>query len=96
VESLWEFIQHFCNKINIILEVDNKSIIMFFKKGLRDSSLIRKLATKNPRISEEMLAIANKYIMADKATLDTDQPSSSKGHDNKRKVDRSNHNVERQ
>jgi hypothetical protein len=37
-DSLWEFIQRFCNKRNIILEVDDKSIIMLFKKGLRDSS----------------------------------------------------------
>jgi hypothetical protein len=33
-ESLREFIQHFYNKRNIISEVDDKSIIMFFKKGL--------------------------------------------------------------
>jgi hypothetical protein len=33
---------------------------MFFKKGLKDSVLIHKLAMKNPRTSEEMLAIANK------------------------------------
>jgi hypothetical protein len=48
-ESLWEFIQHFCNKRNIIPEVDDKSIVMFFKKGLRDLSLIRKLTMKSPR-----------------------------------------------
>jgi hypothetical protein len=35
---------------------------MFFKKGLTDLSLIRKLTTKNPRTSEEMLAITNKYL----------------------------------
>jgi hypothetical protein len=39
-ESFQKFIQRFCNKRNIITEVDDKSIIMFFKKGLRDSSLI--------------------------------------------------------
>jgi hypothetical protein len=70
-ESLREFIQHFYTKRNIILGVDNKSIIMFFKKGLRDSSLIRSLAMKNPRTSEEMLAIANKYALAEEAALDT-------------------------
>jgi hypothetical protein len=32
-ESLREFIQCFCNKRNLITEVDDKSIIMFFKKG---------------------------------------------------------------
>jgi hypothetical protein len=42
-ESLWEYIQHFCNKMNVIPEVDDKSIVMFFKKGLRDSSLIRSI-----------------------------------------------------
>jgi hypothetical protein len=31
-ESLLEFIQHFCNMRNIIPKVDDKSIIMFFKK----------------------------------------------------------------
>jgi hypothetical protein len=44
---------------------------MFFKKGLRDSSVICKLAMKNPRTSEEMLAIANKYALAEEVTLDT-------------------------
>jgi hypothetical protein len=73
---------------------------MFFKKGLRDPSLIRKLTMKNPRTLEAMFAITNKYALAEEATLDTreqkkekdsshvDQPSSSKGHDKKRKVDR--------
>jgi hypothetical protein len=96
-ESLREFIQRFCNKKNIIPEVDDKSIDMFFKKGLRNSSLIRKLTMKNPRTSKEMFAIAKKYALAEEATLDTrehkesghtDQPSSSKGHDKKRKADR--------
>jgi hypothetical protein len=63
-ESLCEFIQYFYNKRNTIPEVDDKSIIMFFKKGLRDSSLIHKLAMKNPRASEEMLAITKKYALA--------------------------------
>jgi hypothetical protein len=48
---------------------------------------------KNPKMSEAMFAIANKYAIAEEATLDTreqkkekdsghtDQPSSSKGHD---------------
>jgi hypothetical protein len=62
-ESLREFIQCFCNKRNIILEVDDKSIVMFFKKGLRDPSLIHKLTMKNPRTSEAMFVIANKYVL---------------------------------
>jgi hypothetical protein len=44
---------------------------MFFKKGLTDSSLIYMLAMKNPRTTKEMLAIANKYVLAEEATLDT-------------------------
>jgi hypothetical protein len=43
---------------------------MFFKKGLKDSVLIRKLIMKNPRSSEEMLTITNKYALAKEATLD--------------------------
>jgi hypothetical protein len=105
-QSLREFIQRFYNKRNVITEVDDKSIIMFFKKGLRDSSLIRKLTMKNPRTLEEMLAIANKCTLVEEATLDTreqkkekglghtDQTSSSKGHNKKRKVDHSVNNVE--
>jgi hypothetical protein len=105
-DSLREFIQHFFNKRNIISAIDEKSIIMFFKKGLRDSSLIRKLTMKNPNTSEEMLVIPNKYAMAEEATLDTkeqkkdkelgpsNQPSSSKSHDKKRKADHSMANVE--
>jgi hypothetical protein len=88
------------------LKVDDKSIIMFFKKGLKDLSLIRKLTMKNPRTSKEMLAITNKYVLAEEATIDTgdqknkelghsDQPSTSKSNDKKRKLDRSMTNVER-
>jgi hypothetical protein len=51
-ESLREYIQCFCNKRNVIPEVDDKLIMMFFKKGLRDSSQIQKLAMKNPRTSK--------------------------------------------
>jgi hypothetical protein len=80
---------------------------MFFKKGLRDLSLIHKLAMKTSRTSEAMFAIVNKYALAEEATLDireqkkekesghTDQPSSSKGHDKKRKEDHSINTVER-
>jgi hypothetical protein len=106
-ESLREFIQRFYNKRNNIPEVDNKSIVIFFKKGLRDMSLIRKLTMKNPRTSKAMFTIANKYALAEEATLDTreqkkekesgqtDQLSSSNGHDKKRKVDCSINTVER-
>jgi hypothetical protein len=106
-ESHREFIQRFYNKRNIIPEVDNKSIVMFFKKRLRDSSLTHKLTMKNPKMSKEMLAIANKYALSEEATLNTrkqkkekesghtDQPSLSKGHEKKRKVDRSVNAVER-
>jgi hypothetical protein len=98
-ESLQELIQCFCNKRNIISEVDDKSIVMFFKKGLMDPSLIRKLTMTNSRTSEAMFTITNKYALAEEVALDTreqkkekdsgrtDQPSSSKGHDKKRKVD---------
>jgi hypothetical protein len=78
-ESHREFIQRFCNKRNLILEVDDKSIIMFFKKGLRDSSLIRKLAMKISRTLEQMLAITNMYSLAEEATLDTREQKES-GH----------------
>jgi hypothetical protein len=104
-ESLQEFIQHFCNKRLVALEVDNKSIIIFYKKGLKDSALVRKLAMKNPRMSEEMLGNANKYALMKEATLDTreakkdkpshmDWPGTSKSNDKKRKHDCSIANVE--
>jgi hypothetical protein len=77
---------------------------MFSKKGLRDSSLIRKLAMKNLRTSKEMFSIAHKYALAEEVTLDTreqnkdsghmDQPGSSKGRDKKRKADHSINVVE--
>jgi hypothetical protein len=69
-ESLWKFIHHLCNKRNVIPEVNDKTIIMFFKKGLMDPSLIRKLTMKNPKSLEEIVVIANKYTMAEEATLD--------------------------
>ena len=68
-ESLWEYIHRFCNKRNVIPEVEDKSIVMFFKRGLRNKELIRKLAMKSPRSSEEMLEIANKYDLAEEVTL---------------------------
>jgi hypothetical protein len=61
---------------------------------------------KNPRMSEEMLAITNKYALVEELILDTReqkmkkesghrvQPSLSKGHDKKRKVDHSVNTVE--
>jgi hypothetical protein len=42
---------------------------MFFKKGLRDPSLIPKLTMKNPRTSEAMFTIANKYALVEETTL---------------------------
>jgi hypothetical protein len=44
---------------------------MFFKKGLRDPDLIRKLIMKNPRTLEAMFAITNKYALVEEVTLDT-------------------------
>jgi hypothetical protein len=75
-------IQCFCNKRNIISEVDDKSIVMFFKMGLRDPSLIRKLTMKKPRMSEAMFAITNIYALAEEATLDTREQKKEKdsGH----------------
>jgi hypothetical protein len=42
---------------------------MFFKKRHKDSSLIHKITIKPPRTSEEMLAITNKYALADEVIL---------------------------
>jgi hypothetical protein len=55
---------------------------MFFKKGLRDSSLIRKLTMKNPKTSKEMFAMANKYALAVEVTLNTKEQKKEKesGH----------------
>jgi hypothetical protein len=49
---------------------------MFFKKALRDSSLIRKLTMKNHMMSEEMLVIANKCALAEDrpSTTETETP----------------------
>jgi hypothetical protein len=64
------------------------------------------LAMKNPRTLEEMLAIANKYVLVEEATLNTkeakkekksnhsDRPKTSKSNDKKRKHDRFVSNVE--
>jgi hypothetical protein len=80
---------------------------MLFKKGVKDSSLICRLTIKNSRTFKEMLAIANKYALALEVTIDnrdskkdresspSDQPSTSKSKDKKRKLSRSMANVER-
>jgi hypothetical protein len=59
---------------------------------------------KNPRMSEKMLPITNKYALDEEATINTreqtkqsghtNQPSSSKGHNKKRKADHSVNAVE--
>jgi hypothetical protein len=78
---------------------------MFFMTVLRGPSLICKLTMKNPRTSEEMFTITNNYVLAEEVTLNTteqkkeesghtDQPSSSKGHDKKRKAGHSVSEVE--
>jgi hypothetical protein len=53
---------------------------MFFKKGLRDSCLIHKLTMKNPRMSEVVFAIANRYALAEEVTLDTREQKKESGH----------------
>jgi hypothetical protein len=55
---------------------------MFFKKGLMDLALIHKLTMKNPRTSEAMFTIANKYALAEEATLNTREQKKEKdsGH----------------
>jgi hypothetical protein len=79
---------------------------MFFKKALKDSDLIHKLAMKNPRTSEEMLSIANKYAWwrklpatreskKDKKLSCPDQARISKSNYKKRRLDRTVANVER-
>jgi hypothetical protein len=50
----------------------DKSIIMFFKKGLTNLSLSWKLIMKNPRTCEEMMAIAN-YTLAEEVVGDMGQ-----------------------
>jgi hypothetical protein len=80
-ESLREFIQCFCNKRNNTPEIDDKSIIMFLKKGLRDSSLICKLTVKKPKTFEEMLAIGNMYTLAEEATFDNRDPNRDSSKD---------------
>jgi hypothetical protein len=78
---------------------------MFFMMVLRGPSLICKLTMKNPRTSEEMFTITINYVLAEEVTLNTieqkkeesdhtDQPSSSKGHDKRRKADHSVSEVE--
>jgi hypothetical protein len=100
-ESLQEFIQQFYNKRNIIPEVDDKSIVMFFKKGLRDSSLTRKLAMKTPGRQKKCSPLLHKYALVKEVTIDAkeqkkekesghmNKPSSSNGHDKKGKENRS-------
>jgi uncharacterized membrane protein YcgQ (UPF0703/DUF1980 family) len=80
---------------------------MFFKNRLRDSSLIRKLAMKNPTMFEEMLIITNKYVLDEEVSIDirdqkedkelshSDQPITSKSNNKKRNSDRYMANVER-
>jgi hypothetical protein len=55
---------------------------MFLKKGLRDPSLIRKLAMKNPMLLEAMFTIINMYALAEEVTLDTTEQKKEKesGH----------------
>jgi hypothetical protein len=79
---------------------------MFFKKGLKDSTLICNLAMKNSKTSEDMPTIANTYAPVEEETFETrerkkdkkpshsDQPGTSTSNDKKRKPDCSVANVE--
>jgi hypothetical protein len=51
---------------------------MFFKKGLRNLSLIHKHAMKNCKTSEAMFTITNKYALAEEVTIDTREKKKEK------------------
>ena len=51
-ESIREYIQRFCQKRNTIRDIDERAVIMYLKKGLRDRELFSKLVRKDPRTCE--------------------------------------------
>jgi hypothetical protein len=53
---------------------------MFFKKGLREPFLIRKLPMRNPKMLEEMFYITNRYTLAEEVTLDTREQKKESGN----------------
>ena len=62
-----KYIQRFCRKRNTISDIEERTIVIYFKQGLRDDVLFHKLARKDIRTCEELFEIANQYANAEKA-----------------------------
>jgi len=103
-ESIREYIQRFCQKQNTITDIDERAVIMYIKKGLRDRELFCVLVRKDPRTCEELFEIANPYANAEDALTETrgerrsghrEKGESSKPGDRRKKSDREVANIER-
>ena len=60
-ESLREFIRWFIKKKNSISSVSDAVVMATFRKGVKDSDLLKKMSRKPPRTVKELFDMADRY-----------------------------------
>ena len=59
-ESLWEFIQRFMKKKNTIPGVSDAVVMAPFRRGVKDSDLLKKLLRRQPETMKELFDMADR------------------------------------
>jgi hypothetical protein len=65
-ESLWDYVKHFCNARNAIPYIQDIEIINAFRDGVNDIKTIEEIATKKPKMVDDLFTVINVYIDARK------------------------------
>lgn len=63
-EPLQDFNRCFTERRNIILRITSESVVIAFKRGVRDQKMVEKLATKEIRSTTELFEFADKCAQA--------------------------------
>jgi hypothetical protein len=66
-ESLWEYVKHFCNVSNAILDIQDIKIINTFRDGVSDIKTVEEIVMKKPRMVANLLAVIDVCIEASEA-----------------------------
>ena len=70
-EYLWEFTQWFIKKKNSIPSVSDAVVMATFRKGVKDSDLLKKMSRKPPRTVKELFDMADRYANQEKHSGET-------------------------
>jgi hypothetical protein len=63
-ESLWSFILRFSQVRNTIPRISNASVVVTFRKGVREEKMLEKLATHDVQDVSKLFSLANKCARA--------------------------------